>query len=252
MGVKCLDLTYIIVDPLTIRIGGATKSLIPHHTKSIIQSLESRETGNICIALGLTIEIRKQKYKINIIEQKYIGNNVIYEISVAKRTKAYTYVLPMLGENQELFMMTKLVNVFIATEKNTDCIALLYRFSSDSLFLQLEKSFKKFSYFREIEDTDPYHVLFVFNVPPPYRKLYNYFVTGQYSKFNKLYKFHILQFFNLSKDSQTCQILFKSKKRKEFLEDLLEVTLPENSELLSIIDEKETYSSKIYKPKKIL
>ena len=252
MGVKCKDLTYTIVDALTIRIGGGTKSLTAHKINGAIYSLESEEDNGICLSLDLTIEIRKQKYKINIIEEKYIGKILVYEVSIAKRTKSFTYLLPMLGPSKEFFIMDKLVNVFIATENNVDCIALLYRFSSDPLFLQLEKAFKQFSYFREIEDTDPYHVLFVFNVPDKYRKIYNQFITGKYSKFNKLYKFHILEFFNMSKDSQTCHILFRSTKRKKLLENLLEHPLPKNSELLSIIDDRETYSSDIYKPKKLL
>ena len=252
MGVKCKDLTYTIVDALTIRIGGGTKSLTAHRINGAIYSLESEEDGGICLSLDLTIEIKKQKYKINIIEEKYIGNILVYEVSIAKRTKSFTYLLPMLGPGKEFFIMDKLVNVFIATENNKDCIALLYRFSGDPLFLQLEKAYKQFSYFREIEDTDPYHVLFVFNVPDKYRKVYNQFIKGKYSQFNKLYKLHILEFFNYSKDSQTCQILFRSTKRREFLEKLLDVTLPEKAELLSIIDERETYNADIYKPKKLL
>ena len=158
----------------------------------------------------------------------------------------------MIGPHKELFMLDKLVNVFIATENNSNCIALLYRFSADPLFLQLEKAFKQFSYFREVEDIDPYHVLFVFNIPDKYKREYNKFIKGKYSKLAKMYKLHILEFFNLDKDSQVCQVLFKSPKRKKLLEDILGVELPNNSELLSIVDSKETYDSKIYKPKKLL
>lgn len=110
-------------------------------------------------------------------------------------------------------MIDKLVNVFIKTQKNDDCIALLYRFSADPLFLQLEKAFKQFSYFREVEDVDPYHVLFVFNIPNKYRRIYNKFINGEYSKFSQLYKLHILEFFDLNKHSQVCQILFKTEKK---------------------------------------
>ena len=71
-----------------------------------------------------------------------------------------------------------------------------------------------------------------------------------------LYKFikykHILEFFNLDKNSQVCQVLFKSSKRKKLLENILGVHLPDDSELLSIVDFKETYDSTIYKPKKLL
>jgi|8_EtaG_2_1085327.scaffolds.fasta_scaffold00670_7 hypothetical protein len=252
MAVKCKDLTYSIVSPLTVRIGGGTKALTAHKIDKVIHSLHGDTEKEICLTLGLTIEVRKQKYKINIIEEKLIGGILVYEVSVAKRTKSFYYLLPMIGPHKELFMLDKLVNVFIGTEKNSDCIALLYRWSSDPLFLQLEKAFKKFSYFREVEDIDPYHVLFVFNVPDKYRKEYNKFIKGKYSKLVKMYKLHILEFFNLDKDSQICQVLFKSAKRKKLLEEILGAHLPDESELLSIVDSKEIYDSKIYKPKKLL
>lgn len=251
MGVKCNDLTYTIVNALTIRVGGGTKTLTAHKVNGVIHSLESPE-GGVCFSLGLTIEIRKLKYKINIIEEKFIGGILVYELSIAKRTKSFTYLFPMLGPGKELFMIERLVNVFIKTQKNDDCIALLYRFSGDPLFLQLEKAFKQFSYFREVEDIDPYHVLFVFNVPKKYRNIYNQFVNGEYSKFPQIYKLHILDFFNLDKHSQVCQILFRTEKRRKLLEKVLNATLPPESELYSIIDERETYDPKIYKPKKLL
>ena len=252
MGVKCRDLTYSIVNALTVRVGGGTKALTAHKVDNIIQSLEGEDEKQICFTLGLTIEVRKQKYKINIIEEKQIGGILVYEVSIAKRTKSFAYLLPMLGPHKELFMLDKLVNVFIATENNKDCIALLYRFSSDPLFLQLEKAFKQFSYFREVEDIDPYHVLFVFNVPEKYRREYNKFIKGKYSKLLKMYKLHILEFFNLDTDSQVCHVLFKSAKRKKLLENILGCELPDDSELLSIGDSKEVYNSKIYQPKKLL
>jgi hypothetical protein len=250
MGVKCNDLTYTIVNALTLRVGGGTKTLTAHTVDGVIHSLEGPE--GICISLGLTMEIRKLKYKVNIIEARLINGILIYELSIAKRTKSYTYLLPMLGPGKELFMMDKLVNVFVKTQNNDDCIALLYRFSGDPLFLQLEQAFKQFSYFREVEDTDPYHVLFVFDVPKKYRKIYNQFINGKYSKFSQIYKLHILDFFNLDKHSQVCHILFQTKKRKKLLEQVLGSSLPEDSELYSIIDERETYDPIIYKPKKLL
>lgn len=252
MGVKCNDLTYSIVNALTVRVGGGTKALTAHKIKDVIHSLHGDSDKDICFTLGLTIEVKKQKYKINLIEEKLIGGILVYEISIAKRTKSFAYLLPMLGPSKNLFMMDKLVNVFTGTQKNKDCIALLYRFSGDPLFLKLEQAFKKFSYFREIEDTDPYHVLFVFNVPDKYRKDYNKFIKGKYSKLLKMYKLHILEFHELDTDSQVCHVLFQSNKRRKILETILAAPLPDNSELLSVIDSKEIYDPKIYKPKKLL
>ena len=252
MGVKCTDLTYTIVNALTIRVGGGTKTLTAHKVNNVIYSLEGEGDKGICFTLGLTIEVRKQKYKINLIEQRFIGGILVYDLSIAKRTKSFTYLLPMLGPGKEFFMLGKLVNVFIKTQNNDNCIALLYRYSADPLFLQLEKAYKQFSYFREVEDVDPYHVLFVFNVPNKYKNIYKLFIKGKYSHFPQIYKLHILDFFNLDKHSQVCQILFRTEKRKKILEKVLNATLPVDSELYSIIDERETYDPIIYKPKKLI
>ena len=52
---------------------------------------------------------------------------------------------------------------------------------------------------------------------------------------------------------QLGQILFKSKERKRLLEKKLDAILPEDSELLSIINlEEETFNPEIYKLKKLL
>ena len=60
MGVKCKDLTYTIVNALTIRIGGGTKSLTAHKIDNVIHSLEGEDETQICFTLGLTIELLKQ------------------------------------------------------------------------------------------------------------------------------------------------------------------------------------------------
>ena len=60
MGVKCNDLTYTIVNALTIRVGGGTRTLTAHKVDGVIHSLEGPE--GVCISLGLTMEIRRIKY----------------------------------------------------------------------------------------------------------------------------------------------------------------------------------------------
>ena len=93
---------------------------------------------------------------------------------MAKRTKSSIFVLPMLGGNKNLFFWDRLfVNAFLETPEEKDCIALLYRWSSDPLFIKFEKALSKFKDFRKKYDPSPYYVLFVFNVPKNNKRNYN-------------------------------------------------------------------------------
>jgi|TARA_Y100000310_G_scaffold345652_1_gene467749 hypothetical protein len=250
MAVKCDQLTYTPINALTFRISGGTKVLVPHKLENRIYSLEGPDGLNLSV--GLTIPIKGVRYKINLIEEKEIKGVITYELSVAKRTKSSIYILPMLGGNRNLFLWNKLlVNVFIATEENNKCIALLYRFSADPLFLKFEKALCKFKNFISKIDVDSYHVLFIFDVPKNHKNNYEVFINGKYSELQKLYKLNILEFHDQDISSQMGQILFKSEKRKQLLERLLDVNLPKNSELYSIINiEEETFNPEVYNCKK--
>ena len=57
-----------------------------------------------------------------------------------------------------------------------------------------------------------------------------------YSQMSQRYKDQIIEFHDFNLKGVTAQVLYKQKARRKFLEDLLECDLPENSELLSIID----------------
>ena len=64
---------------------------------------------------------------------------------------------------------------------------------------------------------------------------------------------HLLQFHNKDVDDTIGQVLFKTESRKKSLEAKLDAFLPEDSELLSILDiEDETYNPEIYKFKKLI
>ena len=172
MAIKCKELTYTPVNALTVRVSGGTSSLIPHKLNNKITSLEGLDGINIY--LGLTTEIKKFRHKINIIE-KVIKNDVIYyDLSTAVRTKSSTFILPMLGGERKLFFWNKLfMNAFVGIEDKKDCIVLLYKFSMDSLFLKFEKALQKFRSFSEKIDIDPYHVIFIFDIPKEHKKNYN-------------------------------------------------------------------------------
>ena len=246
MVVKCKQLTYTPVNALAFKITGGTKSIVPHKIDNVIQSLESDD--GIIQSLGVTAEIKRFKYKINIIEEKWYNNILTYEVSCAKRNKSSLFLLPMLGGDRHLYFWNQLfLNAFISTEKEEECIALLYRFSANPLFLKFEKALTQFKTFIRKEDPNDGFVLFVFNVPPEHKTNYIKFITGKYSEFSKLYKVNLLEFHKYDVNSLIGQVIFKSEERKKELESKLGCELEDSSELLSIIDIKnETFNPKIY------
>ena len=173
---------------------------------------------------------------------------------MAKRTKSSTFVMPMLPGTRKLyFWSTFFVNCFIATPEDKDCIALLFRWSADTRYIKFEKILKEVKYFKRRYDPSPNYVMFVFDIPKGFRREYRAFMLGKYSKFTREYKLDILDFHNADINDEVGQIIFKSDKRRELLEKRLNADLPEESELLSIIDiEAETYNPDIYKLKKLL
>jgi len=235
MAVKCNQLIYTPLNSLTFRISGGTKILTPHKVNNTICSIEGPDDLNF--SLGTTLQIKGVKYKINIIEEQINKKAVYYNLSIAKRTKSSTFIMPMLGGNRKLFFWNRLfINCFIKADAEDNCIALLYRWSSDPLFIKFEKALSKFKDFRK-----------------KYEKDYQNFMFGKYSKFSKLYKINILDFHELEVDGEVGQILFKSPKRKSMMENKLDVILDEDSELLSIMEEnKETFNFETYKFKKIV
>jgi hypothetical protein len=251
MAVKCKELVYTPLNAITFRITGGTKSLIPHELNGVIHALEGPD--GIILSVDNTTEIKKIKYKVNFIERTIVGKTIYYDVHMAKRTKSSIFIMPMLGGNKKLFFWDRLfVNAFIETPEEKDCIALLYRWSSDPLFIKFEKALSKFRSFRKKYDPNPYYVLFVFDIPKRYKRNYKLFKEGKYSKFSKTYKIEILDFHDLEIDNEVGQILFQSPKRKKIMEDKLGTILEDDSELLSIINEEETFDLTKYKLNKLI
>ena len=251
MAVTCDKLIYTPTDALSFSITGGTKMITPQIDNGKIISLESPDSS---IELGLTLEIQKQRYKVNIIEQKIVNGKTIYLLSTAKKTKSSTFLFPMLGGTRSNFFWDRLfMNCFIATEKDSHCIALLYRWSGDPAFIQFEKTLSEFPNFRRTYDPDTQTVMFVFDIPSQYEEDYAQFLKGGYSRLTTGYKQDILSFHNFSRHSEVGQILYKDSRRKERLSFKLGIQLNNNAELLSIIDfEQETFNPETYKCHKSL
>ena len=252
MAIKCTQLIYTPINALKFRISGGTNSLIPHKLNDKITSLEGPD--NLNIMLGLVLEVNRFKYKVNIIEQIIKNNVLYYELSTAKRTKSSTFILPMLGGERRLFFWNRLfMNAFVGIEDKKNCIVLLYKFAIDPLFIKFEKALKTFKSFSEKIDIDPYHVVFIFDIPKEHVKNYNKLKEGKYSEMTEEYKLHLLEFHKFSMSGQVAHVLWKSDKRRKAMEKSLDSPIDPNSELLTPINfDKETYNLETYEIKKQL
>ena len=101
--------------------------------------------------------------------------------------------------------------------------------------------------FKKASDPTTKTVLYVFEVPHKHKEDYAHFINGEYSKFSQRYKDRILEFHLMGKDSVIGHILYKNKKRKIELEELMGVKLMKHEELHSIPDPTfEVYNPEIY------
>jgi len=249
MAVKCSNLIYTPSTSLAFTITGATKDITPHRFDNTIASLEGPEGLNI--QTGLTMEIKKTLYKVNFIESKVINGRTIYTLSTAKPTRASTFITPMIGEKKEDFFWNRLfMNCFISTKQDGYCIALLFRWSGDPLFLKFESTLSKMKNFKRMYDPSTTTVMFVFNIDTSNADDYYSFIAGKYSEMSSTYKRRILDFHSVGKHSEIGQILYKAPERRNRLSKMLGVPLDTNSELLSIItEETESFDEDFYKCK---
>ena len=246
MGIDCKEVIFNPQAPLYFIISGGTLTIKPQYKDNKIVSLAMPE--DYFISVGDTLKIKGEPYKVNIINKVIDGNNILYHIKTAERTKSSLFVLPMLSGNRNLFLYnSQLINVFINFKDIKDHIILLYRWSMDPLFSKFELALKKFPTFVKSFDLDPNHVVFVFSIPKRHTDNFKFFKKGKYSKLDDEFKLKLLDFHDMTVDSALSKILFKSEDRKQQLEEKLNAEIPDDSELLSIINiEDETLNLDYY------
>ena len=251
--VKCNEAILTPKNGRIVRLtGGLTDCVANKNDKDEIISLTCQFKGcDFTITTGDTIRPQpKSPYKINLIMPGMKdGKIVCYDLMVAKSTLASIFALPFLGGNRKLFMWDSLfVNAFIATEEEANCIALLYRFSGDPLFLKFESALAAFKDFKRKFDPDPHHVLFVFDIPKNVRASFKHFKNGRYSQIDDIWKLKILDFHGFDVEGRTGKILFQSESLRKTMESDLLVELPTDAELHSIPNmELETFDPEYYK-----
>jgi hypothetical protein len=246
MGIKCKEVIFNPKAPLYFIISGGTRSVKPQYEKNKIVSLAMPD--NYFITIGDTIRIKEEPYKVNIITKILDGTIITYHLKTAERSKSSIFILPMLSGNRHLFLYdSHLINAFIGYEDIEDHIILLYRWSEDSLFAKFDLALRKFPTFVRAFDADPQHSVYIFSIPEDHLENFKLFKKGKYSELEDDFKLKILEFHNMGVDSALSKILFKSHERKAELEEKLNAELPEDSELLSIINlENEILNLKYY------
>ena len=208
------------------------------------------------VKLGGTVYPRpKSPFKVNIIKPAVINDRLLgYNAYTALLTSSSTFVLPFLGVSRKWFMWDSLfINCFVGTnpEDMGRVIALLYRFSGKSEFLKFESAMCAFRNFVRRYDPDPYHVMFVFDVPKSATKSYEHFINGKYSDIDDIWKLKILEFHGFDIDGMTGKILFQADSLRKEIEKKLDVDLPPGAELHSVPNlELEIFNSDYYLPKK--
>ena len=226
------------IAPLYFIISGGTLTITPQYKDNKIVSLAMPD--NSFITAGDTVKIKGDPNKVNIITKVEENNAIVYHIKTAERTKSSIFILPMLSGNRYLFLYNaNLINAFIGYDKVKDHIVLLYKWSMDTIFAKFDLALKKFPTYVRSFDADPQHIVYIFSIPEAHEMNFKYFKEGKYSKLEDKFKLKILDFHNMSVDSALSKILFKSEDRKKELEKKLNAEIPENSELLSIINLKD-------------
>lgn len=189
---------------------------------------------DVKISTGDTVRPKpKHPHRVNVIRPGYSNAQIVcYDLMLSDVNTTSVFALPFMGGNRKLFMWsTQFINAFIGTPEDTDCICLLYRYSGDAMFLKFESALCAFRNFRRRYDPNPYHVMFVFDVPKSCKYSYNHYVNGRYSEIDDLWKLKILEFHGFDIDGHTGKILFQSDSLRYELEDKLDVVLPPDSEL---------------------
>jgi hypothetical protein len=162
---------------------------------------------------------------------------------IIKINKSKSYLLPLLNEYIQIKYLHLLENTYINIFEHVECIALLYKKDDDVGFDTYCFDISDNSLFKNYINLKYYH-LFIFEFPYQFITEYKYFKLGRYSKFSQDAKKKIIQFFSNNYQypelvQEMVHILYKNKIRKEKLEQELGVSLNNEAELTSIIDEEE-------------
>ena len=154
-----------------------------------------------------------------------------------RKTKSFTYILPMLRDI--IKFRSNVVNVYIGDESYPSLdgnIFVLYKFSGAKEFLAYEENMKHHDLYVTAYDPDESHLMMVIKPPLEFKKDFELIKDSQYSKVSETYKQRILTFHAKSKNHPVGQVLYKAESAFVKLENKLEHSIPRDQEVSSKLD----------------
>lgn len=176
---------------------------------------------------------REVKFKVNHISLLSNGKYLLIE---SKRNISSRFLTPVIElSKDECLYDTYHVNTYFKVGKNVsclykDCIYLLYKFSSNDVFLEFEKKIRKHHLFVNIIDPTPEHVLVVMKIPECYIVDTQLIIEGKYSQTSKAYQRKVIKFHS-DADEYLSSIFNKSEHRRLEMSKNLGYEIPRESEL---------------------
>ena len=136
--VKCDKVSMTPHNGRTVRLSGDLTNCTANEDEhgDIIELICVYDDCDFTIKLGDTGPTPKSPHRVNHIVPGYHDSRLVcYDLINCHINTSSIFALPFLGGNRKLFMWDRLfINAFIGTPDDTDCIALLYRYSGESLF----------------------------------------------------------------------------------------------------------------------
>ena len=180
------------------------------------------------IKLGDKVEVDGLVYTVNIIQNI---EDIFYCIQ-EPITKTSQFVFPMLGSKSIFFKFnTNFYNSYLS-----DCysfIYLVYRFTNDTNYLNLEEQLIKHKNFIEVIDPSPELVVFKLKISKEDWNDVSLIMEGNYKDISTSNKMNICRFHNLDSTSKTYKTLYNSKVLKKEMEDKLNCEIPDDVNLIS-------------------
>jgi len=164
-----------------------------------------------------------------------------YYSSFLKDTYLYSFNFPNYKNKKVIFLLYKFLEI---DSKNG--LEENYHYLQLNDFLNKNDNFfsnynLKDYYSEELKNIKDDYICYIFNIPNKFKNDYDCFLKGEYSKFSLSAKERITEKYNYSLWGDICKIFKKDKNRKIWLEDYLDVNLPDGAELGALYEEdKET------------
>lgn len=237
-------------DPRTVTFTGRVKS-------DKLELYQDPETGEysavvadgVDVFVGKTINVPKVGlFRVNYITgiqliQDGDYHSFVFKLTYEHRNRTTTYLLPIVARHPSLqkaagFYKVKnnLINAYCSfyEDATPTHLYLLYRYTSDKGFYELDEYLTADSSTEEVIKLDSMHYIYKIKVPKSYVKVVKLFMAGKYSEFPERYKQDILIFHSLSADSQIGHVLYKTEYYRKKLEDTLGCIIPEGTELSDV------------------